>query len=249
MIYLHRLIEALIIPPSSSLLLILLGLFVLRSRKWLGRGLISIGMASLYLASIPAVVNPITEYWISRYPMVDLQTEDAQAIVVLGGGRREHAEEYGGETINRYAMERLRYAALLHRQTGLPILVTGGSVYGDERTSEAELMRRFLLELGMTPRWQEDRSRTTYENALYSVPMLEEAGIRRVLLVTHGIHMPRSVWSFEKMGMDVIPAPTDFHTDDLRGGIRDFIPQASTLDGFAQILHEWLGLAWYRLTK
>jgi uncharacterized SAM-binding protein YcdF (DUF218 family) len=249
MIYLHRLIEALITPPSISLLLILLGLFVLKSRKWWGRGLISIGIASLYLASTPAFVNPITEYWVSRYPMVDLQTQDAQAIVVLGGGRREHADEYGGETINPYAMERLRYAALLHRQTGLPVLVTGGSVYGDERISEAELMSRFLGELGVTPRWQEDRSRTTYENALYSVPMLKASHINRVLLVTHGLHMPRSVWSFEKVGMDVIPAPTVFHSYGSRGGIRDFIPQATTLDGFVQILHEWLGLTWYRLTK
>jgi uncharacterized SAM-binding protein YcdF (DUF218 family) len=249
MIYLHRLIEALITPPSISLLFILLGLFVLKSRKWWGRGLISIGIASLYLASIPAFVNPITEYWISRYPIVDLQTQDAQAIVVLGGGRREHADEYGGETVNNYAMERLRYAALLHRQTGLPILVTGGNVYGDRKISEAELMSPFLAELGVTPRWQEDRSRTTYENALYSVPMLKQAGIKRVLLVTHGLHMPRSVWAFEKTGMDVIAAPTVFHTDDLRGGISEYIPQASTLDGFAQILHEWLGLAWYRLSK
>jgi len=249
MIYLHRLIEALITPPSLSLLLILPGLFVLKSSKWWGRGLITIGIASLYLTSIPAFVNPITEHWISRYPMVDLQTQDAQAIVVLGGGRREHADEYGGETVNRYAMERLRYAAWLHRQTGLPILVTGGSVYGDEKNSEAELMRRFLLELGVAPRWQEDRSRTTYENALYSVPMLKASQISRVLLVTHGVHMPRSVWSFEKMGMGVIPAPTVFHAYGSRGGIREYIPQARTLDRFAQILHEWLGLAWYRLSK
>jgi uncharacterized SAM-binding protein YcdF (DUF218 family) len=81
------------------------------------------------------------------------------------------------------------------------------------------------------------------------VPMLKQAGIKRVLLVTHGLHMPRSVWAFEKTGMDVIAAPTVFHTDDLRGGISKYIPQASTLDGFAQILHEWLGLAWYRLSK
>jgi uncharacterized SAM-binding protein YcdF (DUF218 family) len=252
MIYLHRLIEYLIIPPSSSLVLIVLGLVLLLRWKWLGRGLVILGLASLYLASTPAFVTPIMESWISRYPMVDLKNQDAQAIVVLGGGRRERAYEYGvdtGDTVNRFAMERLRYAAHIHRQTGLPILVTGGVVYEDDRESEAVLMTRFLEELGVMTRWQEDQSRTSFENAQYSVPMLKEAGVNRVLLVTHGVHMPRSVWSFQNQGMEVIAAPTVFHTYGSRGGVKDYVPQAATLYGFTQILHEWLGLAWYRLSK
>jgi len=249
MIYLHRLIETLIIPPASSLIFILLGLLLVGLKKWLGRSLIVLGLGSLYLASTPAFVTPITEYWMTRYPMVDLETQDAQAIVVLGGGRRERAYEYGMDTVNRHAMERLRYAATLHRQTGLPILVTGGVVYEEDRESEAVLMTRFLEELGVMTRWQEDKSRTTFENAQYSVPILEAEGISRILLVTHGLHMPRSVWSFERQGIEVIAAPTVFHTYGARGGAKDYIPQSGTLYGFTQVLHEWLGLAWYRLKK
>jgi len=249
MIYLHRLIEALFIPPASSLIFILLGLLLLRLKKWLGRGLILLGLGSLYLASTPVFVTPITEYWVSRYPMVDLDAQDAQAIVVLGGGRRERAYEYGVDTVDRHAMERLRYAAMLHRQTGLPILVTGGVVYEEDRESEAVLMTRFLEELGVMTRWQEHKSRTTFENAQYSVPILKAEGINRILLVTHGLHMPRSIWSFQNQGMDVIAAPTVFHTGGTRGGAKDYIPQSGTLYGFTQILHEWLGLAWYRLKK
>lgn len=249
MIYLHRLIESLVIPPASSLILILLGLLLVRLKKWLGRGLIVLGLVSLYLASTPAFVSPVMEDWMSRYPMVDLETQDAQAIVVLGGGRRERAYEYGLDTVNRFAMERLRYAAHLHRQTGLPILVTGGVVYDEDRESEAVLMTRFLEELGVMTRWQEDQSRTTFENAQYSVPILKDEGVNRVLLVTHGLHMPRSVWSFQNQGMDVIAAPTVFHTYGAQGGAKAYIPQPGTLYGFTQILHEWLGLVWYHLSK
>jgi len=249
MIYLHRLIEALVLPPAGSLIFILLGLLLVRLKKWLGRGLIVLGLGSLYLASTPAFVTPIMEYWITRYPMVDLESQEAQAIVVLGGGRRERAYEYGSDTVNRFAMERLRYAAHLHRKSGLPILVTGGVVYEDDRESEAVLMARFLEELGVMTRWQEDRSRTTLENAQYSVPVLKNEGISRILLVTHGVHMPRSVWSFESQGMEVVAAPTVFHTYGARGGAKDYIPQSGTLYGFTQILHEWLGLTWYRLKK
>lgn len=247
MIYLHRLLEVLITPPAISLIFILLGLFLLGRWKWTARGLITLGLLSLYLLSTPFFMDPISASWDYRYPMPDLEQQDAQAIVVLGGGRRA-AIEFGGETLNRYAMERVRYGARLHKETGLPILVTGGIVsQGIE--SEAALMERFLEELGIQAQWLEEESRTTYENAVYSAPILEAAGIDRILLVTHGVHMPRSVWSFQQAGVAVIPAPTVFEHSESKNPYTDFLPQAGTLYGTTQLLHEWLGLAWYKLSK
>jgi uncharacterized SAM-binding protein YcdF (DUF218 family) len=98
-------------------------------------------------------------------------------------------------------------------------------------------------------RWQEDKSRTTIENAENSVPILKSEGINRILLVTHGLHMPRSVWSFESQAIEVVAAPTVFHTYGTRGGAKDYVPQSGTLYVFTQVLHEWLGLTWYRLRK
>jgi hypothetical protein len=36
--------------------------------------------------------------------------------------------EYGGDTLGRLTLERVRYGARVAKKTGLPVLVAGGSV-------------------------------------------------------------------------------------------------------------------------
>jgi uncharacterized SAM-binding protein YcdF (DUF218 family) len=111
------------------------------------------------------------------------------------------------------ALERLRYGVHLARQSGLPILLSGGAPYGG--TPEAELMQRALKEdFGLGARWQEKTSRDTTENAQESVRILRAAGVSRVLLVTHALHMPRAQAAFAAVEMEVIAAPTGFYDGD-----------------------------------
>jgi uncharacterized SAM-binding protein YcdF (DUF218 family) len=101
-------------------------------------------------------------------------------------------------------------------------------------------------DFGLEPQWMEARSTTTMENAEYSAALLRRAGIGKVYLVTHAWHMPRAVFAFEHFGIEVVPAPTSF-VARAEGNWRDFVPsaQASMLTYYA--VHEWLGIAWYRL--
>src|SRR4029453_5211195 len=102
---------------------------------------------------------------------------------------------YGGDTLGALTLERVRYGARVARLTGLPILVSGGSVLGGE--PEASLMRAPLEgEFNIPGRWIEARSRTTHENAVMSADMLHSVGIHRVLLVTHGFDMRRATAEF-----------------------------------------------------
>ena len=47
--------------------------------------------------------------------------------MILGGGLRRSAPEYGGDTLGRLTLERLRYGAMLAKRTGLPVMVSGGT--------------------------------------------------------------------------------------------------------------------------
>ena len=157
------------------------------------------------------------------------QLQDAKAIVILGGGIRRHAREYGGDTLGSLTLERVRYGARVARLTGLPVLVSGGSVLSGE--PEATLMRSSLeSEFGVPVRWIEARSRTTHENAVLSAEILRKEGIGRVLLVAHGFDMRRAKTEFAAQGIDAIPAPVG-----KRGGkhntIFDFLPSISGLVG------------------
>lgn len=178
-------------------------------------------------------------------PLTSAQRSGAQAIVVLGGGRIKNAPEYGGRDIPGQAtLGRLRYGAKLYRETGLPILVTGGRPDGSGE-SEAEVMARVLHDdFGSPVKWLEQSSDNTAQNAQLSARLLVSQNVTRILLVTDAIHMPRSQRIFTQNGFDVTAAPTNFFSREPLALI-DFVPRGDTLALSHYAMHEWIGLCWY----
>jgi uncharacterized SAM-binding protein YcdF (DUF218 family) len=134
--------------------------------------------------------------------------DDVGAIVILSADYREFAPEFGRETVGRLSLERLRYGALLHRQTGLPILIAGGRL-ANSRYSLAEVMRKTLVEEFAVPvRWVEDQSLSTLGHAREVPRILAADGIKKFLLVTHSWHMRRAMKVFRLYDQDIVAAPT-----------------------------------------
>jgi len=180
-------------------------------------------------------------------PLQQSRGTGAQAIVVLAAGRLAHAPEYGGNDIPDYiALARLRYAARLHRETGLPVLVSGGNRSADGRlAAKAVGMAHALRDDFATPvQWLETESNNTAENAAFSAKILKQSGVNRILLVTDAMHMPRSVRVFTQSGLDVIPAPTMFFSLDPITFFH-FMPSAEGLRRSYYAIYEWIGIAWY----
>jgi glc operon protein GlcG len=145
-----------------------------------------------------------------RPPLAPDGLKRAQAIVILAAGLNRSAVEWGGETVDDFTLQRVRYGAHLARASGLPVYVTGG-VPGDARHSVAEMMAGVLQrDYGIQPKWIDEAADTTRGNARMAAKDLKPLGIQRVALVTTAIHMPRSKQAFEAAGFTVIPAPTDF---------------------------------------
>jgi uncharacterized SAM-binding protein YcdF (DUF218 family) len=165
------------------------------------------GVVILLGLSVPLVSSAL-EILVSDAVPLDLQkTKSAQCIVVLGGGLRREAAEYGGDTLNWLSLERVRYAALLARETHLPILVSGGKVY--EGRAEADVMREVLeREYNLPVQWVESSSRDTHQNAIFSASLLKAAAMSKVVLVTHSVDSRRAEREFRAAGIEVIPAPT-----------------------------------------
>jgi uncharacterized SAM-binding protein YcdF (DUF218 family) len=235
-------IATILLPPLNGLSMIALGVLLWRRRPWLGRVTCLVGFLALWILAMPVVGDALLRT-LEGDPLRAEDLREAQAIVVLGGGRYLNAVEYDGDTVNQRTLARLRYAAKLQRETGLPVLVTGGAPEGWGEP-EGELMRRILHdEFGVPVRWVESASADTRQNALLSAPLLKADGITRVALVTHAWHIPRAIVSFERAGLSVIPAPTGFHRSPVRP--LDFLPFRYTESRYA--LHEWIGLLWHRL--
>ena len=243
--------KQLILPPGGLLLLLLLGWWLRRRAPRLAACCFVLGFGGLWLMSLPVTVE-----WAGRAlesePALEREqwsglSREAQAIVVLGAGREQADPGWGSDQPSHIALERLRYASRLAKASELPILASGGLHYGkppSEALLAAEAMQR---DFNTTVRWLEERSRTTWENAVYSAEMLKAAGIRRIVLVTSAAHMPRSRWCFEQQGLEVIAAPVGFLGVPHGRPFGGWLPETKAIWQNGALLNEAAGLLVYPL--
>lgn len=241
-----NLISAFLLPPLNLLLVALLGLWLWSKRPLIARTLLTASVVLLWLLSTPYFAGVLMQGLEGEPYVTDTKRPLADAIVVLGGGTYFNAPEYGGDTVGTATLERLRFAAKLQRETGKPILVTGGAPMGNS-TSEAAQMKQVLEhEFNVPVLWSEAASDNTLENARLSQQLLKPAGISRIYLVTHAWHMPRAVLAFQAAGFQVVPAPTAY-TTHYRTDLLSFIPNAYALHDSRIFMHELIGILWYQL--
>jgi len=245
--YITNLIAAFLLPPFSPLLLLALGIFFLYRHHNFARMLIIAAFCLLWIASTPYFAEGALHMLEAQTTPVDISSEDADAIVILGGGTYFHAPEYAGQdTVGDFTLVRLRYGAKLQRETGKPVLVTGGKPLGNS-ISEAQQMRIVLEQDFHAPvRWTEDESDNTFGNADNSYRILHHEGIHKIYLVTHAWHMPRAADIFRRAGFKVVEAPTAY-TTRYRTDLLAFLPRASALYNSRIFVHEIIGLLWYKL--
>ena len=190
-------------------------------------------------------------------PPQELPTADA--IVVLGGATRTVAPPRVMPDLSDRG-DRIWHAAQLYKEGKAPVIIlSGGKIqwYGDQ-VSEASDLEQFL-ELAGIPKSaiiKEENSTNTYENAIFTKPILEEQGIKKILLVTSAFHTPRSLKIFEQAGIEAIAAPTDFLISEqeiaevnfsTQSKILSFIPNSGSLQRTTIVLKEYLGTLVYRL--
>ncbi|KAF3997457.1 YdcF family protein [Glaciimonas immobilis] len=243
-----NLFSMLLLPPTSFILLCLLGMAFRTHWPRFGVWLSASALALLFILSTKAGALLFVAPLENQTAILDSASiKGAQAIVVLGAGQFPSAPEYGGVNSPSYVtLARLRYAAKLYRATGLPVLVSGGKPEGDVE-SEAAVMARSLKEDFATPvKWLEESSDNTAQNAANSEKILQRENVRRILLVTDAIHMPRAVMIFRRSGLEVVAAPTVFFSRS-HYALFDFIPMGEGFRRSYYAIHEWVGIVWYRL--
>jgi len=241
------LLKQALLPPASLLLLLAIGLIFARRRFGVGWWTAVVTTVLIYGLSTPLGADFLGSR-LETFPVLSsarLNASQAQAIVIFGADS-DYQIEIGGETVGSLTLARLRYGAWLHKRTGLPILVSGGTLERDERSLAGLMGNTLENDYGITDVWLEPRSRDTWENAMNSAVMLREKNIERFYLVTHARDMGRAVWSFQRVGLQPIPAPMAL--DEQRAeGLRCFVPSARSMLSSYYALYELIGGAAYRL--
>jgi uncharacterized SAM-binding protein YcdF (DUF218 family) len=241
-----NLVAALLLPPLNLLLIMLAGLLLWRKNPRAARILLGSAFILLWLLSTPFFAESLLHSLEGPPLALKNNGRSADAIVVLSGGSYFNAPEYAADTVSSASLQRLRYAAKLYRELKKPIALTGGSPLGNYM-SEARQMKLVLEQEFNTPvQWLEEESDNTLASARNSYQLLQKSGIKRIYLLTHAWHMPRSIQVFQAAGFDVVAAPTAF-TTHYQIDLLSFMPNASALRDSQIYLHEVIGILWYRL--
>ncbi|GKU31653.1 YdcF family protein [Clostridium folliculivorans] len=244
MIYVFKFIANLILPPGCFIiLLVVLGVLQYRREKKIPK-LALLVSALIYISSIPLTANFIIHSL--EYKFNPSSKLDGDVIVMLGGGAILSSPDISGiGSLSGSSANRLLTTARLYNKTKLPIIISGGSVYG-ESGSEAEIAKRQLIDLGINEKdiIAEDKSRTTTENAIYTSRIMKEHHFSKPILVTSAFHMDRSIMNFTAANIkNVIPYSADYFTNTrLTIGFKSFVPNANSFDTIVIALHEYLGM-------
>jgi uncharacterized SAM-binding protein YcdF (DUF218 family) len=234
-----------LVPPTGLILVGAASVWLALWHPRLGIAIAILATSLLYLAALPAVASRMLQDVEGKTPdKRDFAT--VQAIVVLGGGVRRGDGKQVPDTLGPWSLERLDFAVHAYRQLHLKIAVSGGLPAG-AHTSEAALMKAALeSDFGVPVNWVEDRSHSTFENALYTKKLLQTDNVTTVVVVTNAWHMRRALWSFERVGMHAtaFPAPPTYAEADR---LEDYLPSMRALEDSYHALHEAIGLAYYQL--
>jgi len=252
---LKPLLRSLVMPPVPFLLLTLAGARLMSRRRLLAWLMVVLGSLGIWLSCTTAAGHLLNQLLLqppqalTTGDIAELRRAPKTAVVVLGGGRRALAPEYGISTLKASSVERLRFGIWLSRATALPLAYSGGIGHGaPDGHTEAEIAARITeREFGHKLRWQEGRSRDTRENALFTVALLQAQGIEHIVLVSHDYHMQRSLRNFTRAvaaggsALKLTAAPVGVRAGGPLTTV-DWLPTAEGFEHTRSVLHEWLGL-------
>ena len=220
-------------------------------RARLGRGVLGLSVLFALSISILPIGKAMLLVLEDRFPIVHTLPEKVDGVIVLGGIVDEVVTRSRGQMSIGGGVERLtELAAFAKKFPHIKLVFTGGSgKLLTQEIKEADVIGPLLESLGILPGRVifENRSRNTFENAVFSRDLVQPSPGETWVLITSAFHMPRAVGSFRHAGWRVTPYPVDFNFSanetlalgfSFRGGI----------GSLSAGLHEWLGLIFYRLT-
>ena len=221
---------------------------------WFRRRPVAVALAAGAIAWSALWSVPLASDWLratlaERTPPVATEAAlpRADAIVVLGGGQYAWLRH---RNVDPSLVERSRLAsgARAWRDGRAPLVILSGGRSGGHGLTEAGRMAEVIVRLGV-PRSAlllEERSRDTADNARYTAELARQRHLRRILLVTSAVHMPRASLLFREAGLQVVPVPVPEGAPRLTWRER-WLPSPGALWRSGRALKEYAGLLSVRL--
>lgn len=240
-------VKPFLLPPGIFItMLIFSGIWFFCKKNWKA-GMVNFFIGLLmWTLSISPVSDVLLDGLVSTYNVSKIPAGDV--IILLGGGIEDDVVDLTGlGAPSEESLARIVTAVRLYKRLNVPLIVSGGKFFR-RKESEAMIMKRFLLDLGVPGDKiiLEVRSRDTYENAKYTKEIYARSGYESPILVTSAYHLKRSILSFKSFGIDVMPFPAGLKSrQTVKYGWFDYLPGSFKV--LSDVLHEYIGIGFYLL--
>ncbi|MBN9562430.1 MAG: YdcF family protein [Alphaproteobacteria bacterium] len=250
MIFLLSKFAGVLLRPSTLLLLCcVVGLALSwRGRSRLGRGLLLAGVGGFVLV----LLLPIDQWALlpleDRFPQIANPPAHVDGIIVLGGAvEPDITADRGIPSLNGNAERMTEGVTLARRYPNAKLVFTGGrGAVISGSLMEADVARMLFTDLGVAPDRlvMERRSRTTWENAVFTKELVHPKPGETWILVTSADHVARGVGAFRAVGWDVIGWPVGYKSGH---SLLLWLPSSlgGSLSQLDEAVHEWVGLVAY----
>lgn len=222
-------------------------------RPWRGRRAVVVALVLLLLSTNRWITNEVVCAWEPETLTANQIQVPYDIGIVLGGYSNlfitpAHDRYNFSERANRFTQA----LELYHSGKVKKLLFTGGTGrLLQDGGSEAALLPPLLERLGIPVEdiILEDRSRNTWENAIFTKDMLDEKYPgASCLLITSAMHMPRSAACFRKAGLTATPFAVDYMSEAPPPGLDLYLlPDKTGLYKWEWLIKEWIGCVAYRL--
>lgn len=203
-------------------------------------------LSLLLLFSNPFLLNMFARYWdIEKKP----DERKYSCAIILGGFVSE--DQNGGGFFNAASDRFIQALKLRISGKADNLLISGGNAslrpsgFRDASWLSTELKQ---FDIPDSTILIENASRNTLENAKYSKELLRSRNLSPpYLLVTSAFHMRRSLRTFRKAGLQVVPYPCNYIAGRDRISFDSFVPNVSTLSTWNLYIKEVVGYWVYSL--
>lgn len=201
----------------------------------------------------PLLFNFSMKAWETNIVSMDELPDSYPVGIVLGG--YAYLDRIPEERLHlTSSANRLTEAIQLYKAGKIEkILLSGGMTPFSDLLRESEIAKGKLINIGIPSEdiWADNRSRSTYENGIYSQEILNNKGVgknKKVLLITSAFHQRRATKVFEKLGYQVDGYGTDILQKQTFAYPTYWIaPQIDTMRDWQKVIREIMGMLAYKL--
>ncbi|WP_345980586.1 ElyC/SanA/YdcF family protein [Sulfurimonas sp. HSL3-2] len=242
--FIKKLIAFFVEPFGLVLLLLSLGLYFLTRCSYKKAKLFTtLSFLLLFLFSYPPFSNMLVTNLENRYPKFESTDLNVSYIHVLGNGNNDDYTQPLSSMVSGVGLKRVVEGVIIQKRypdaklifTGYEGGTTLASAVANANIATAIGVKKEMLIINPEPH-------DTKEEALFTKTLVKEEPF---ILVTSAAHMPRAMKLFQELGMNPIPAPTDYNKRKTRSLFE--APNIYAFENSQSAVHEYIGMLWAKL--